>query len=347
MLVVVTPIKGSPAYKAGIQAGDVITKITRFVDDKGNELETPEETSTKGLALNEAVRRIKGKENTKVKLTVQREGESDPKDFEITRGVVMVDSALGFKRQANDEWDYMLDKENKIGYIRLTQFTHTSFDEIKRAMKKLTAAGIKGFVFDLRFNPGGTLDGAVKITDLFIGDGLIVSVRPRVGREAKFNGQMEGSLLDFPMVCLVNGGSASGSEIVSAALQDHSRAYIIGERSYGKGSVQNITPFEGGELKMTTASFWRPSGKNLNKSSTLGREEDTWGVTPDKVVPLTRKERDELEEAQRNSEIIQRKGAKPNPEEKNAFKDKQLESALEYLRGQIKLGARASGKKVG
>jgi carboxyl-terminal processing protease len=347
MLVVVTPIKGSPAYKAGLQAGDVITKITRFVDDKGKELETPEETSTKGLALNDAVKKIKGKENTKVKLTVQREGESDPKDFEITRGVVMVDSVLGFKRLPNDEWDFMLDKENKIGYIRLTEFTHTSSDEIKRVMKKLVAKGIKGFVFDLRFNPGGTLTGAVDITDLFIGDGLIVSVRPRVGRETKFNGQMEGSLLDFPMVCLVNGGSASGSEIVSAALQDHNRAYIIGERSYGKGSVQNISPFEGGELKMTTASFWRPSGKNLNKSSTLGRDEDTWGVTPDKIVPLTRKERDELEEAQRNSEIIQRKGPKPSQEEKNAFKDKQLDSALDYLRGQIKLGARLAGKKVG
>ncbi len=132
----------------------------------------------------------------------------------------------------------------------------------------------------------------MKITDLFIDDGLIVSVRPRVGKEAKFSGQMEGSLLDFPMVCMVNGGSASGSEIVSACLQDHKRALIVGERSYGKGSVQNIQEFHDGQIKLTTASFWRPSGKNLNKSSTSGKDTDEWGVTPDKgfLVKLTGKE---------------------------------------------------------
>ena len=187
---------------------------------------------------------------------------------------------------------------------------------------------IRGFILDLRFNPGGLLDSAVKITDLFIGDGLIVSIRPRVGREAKFNGQMEGSMLDFPMVCLVNGFSASGSEIVSAALQDHNRAYIIGERSYGKGSVQNIQPFDGGEIKLTTASFWRPSGKNLNKSSTSGKEEEDWGVIPDKVVKLSPRER-------------------RGKTAKSEFKDKQLDKALEYLRGQIKVGGKTTTKKVG
>src|SRR5207237_1514097 len=165
---------------------------------------------------------------------------------------------------------------------------------------------IKGSVLDLRFNPGGLLDSAVKISDLFIDDGLIVSVRPRVGRETRFTGFREGSLLDFPMVCMVNGMSASGSEIVSAALQDHKQAYIVGERSYGKGSVQNIQRYEDGEIKLTTASFWRPSNKNLNKSSTSGKDEDEWGVTPDKVVSLTAKERDDLFEAQHNSEICRR-----------------------------------------
>src|SRR5262249_44708267 len=156
---------------------------------------------------------------------------------------------------------------------------------------------------------------------------------PRVGKESAYRGSREGSLTDFPMVCLVNGYSASGSEIVSAALQDHGRAFIVGERSYGKGSVQNITPFEGGELKMTTATFWRPSGKNLNKSSTSGKEEEDWGVVPDKAVPLTAKEREELAEHQHNTEIIQRKD---KPTETKEYKDKQLDAALEYLRGQIK-----------
>jgi carboxyl-terminal processing protease len=346
MLVVVTPIKNSPAYKAGIQTGDVIVKVTRYQNDKGEPLEKPEVITTKGLPLNEAVRKIKGKEDTKVTLTIQREGETGTKDIEITRGTVQVDSVLGFKRKGNDEWDFMIDKENKIGYVRLTEFTNTSSDDFKHAMVELVGKGIKGFVFDLRFNPGGTLRGAVEITDLFVGEGLIVSVRPRQAKERKHLGRLgAGALHDFPMVCMVNGGSASGSEIVSAALQDHNRAYIIGERSYGKGSVQDVAPYEGGELKMTIASFWRPSGKNLNKSSTKGRDEDEWGVTPDLVIPLSRKERDELEESQHAAELIARKNGKP--EEKTEFKDKQLDAALEYLRGQIKLGARLPGKKLG
>src|SRR5207244_11309182 len=135
---------------------------------------------------------------------------------------------------------------------------------------------------------------AVKITDLYIDDGTIVTIRPRVGRETVIPGRKPGSLLDFPMVCLVNEGSASGSEIVSAALQDHKRAYIIGERSYGKGSVQNTRPFDGGDLKMTVATYWRPSNKNINKSSTSGKEDDEWGVMPDKIIKLTTKARGDL-----------------------------------------------------
>jgi C-terminal processing protease CtpA/Prc len=135
------------------------------------------------------------------------------------------------------------------------------------------------------------------------------------------------------MACLVNGGSASGSEIVSAAVQDHHRAIIIGERSYGKGSVQNIQAFGDGELKLTIASFWRPSGKNLNKSSTGGKDEDEWGVKPDLEIKLSRKERDDLMDHQRDIEVIQRKD-KPaaNPVTKD-FKDRQLDEAMKYIKG--------------
>jgi carboxyl-terminal processing protease len=183
---------------------------------------------------------------------------------------------------------------------------------------------------------------------MFIDDGLIVTIRPRAGREAPYAGESFGSKLNFPMVCLVNGYSASGSEIVAACLQDHRRAIVVGERSYGKGSVQNIQPFEQGELKMTTASFWRPSGKNLNKTSTSGKEEEDWGVSPDKgySVKLEPRERLELVEHQRNLEIIPRRDAAPK-EAKSEFKDRQLETALQYLRGQIKTAAQAPLKKAG
>jgi C-terminal peptidase prc len=346
-LLVVTPIKGSPAYKAGLQAGDIITSVTTAkLDADGNPLPETEFIQTKGLSLNNAVKRILGKEGTPVKVTVVREGAKEPLTFDIVRNRVMIESVMGFKRKTDDDWNFMIDPESKIGYVRVSTFARNTHDDLRKAMRELTEQGVKGFVLDLRFNPGGLLQSAVDISDLFVDDGLIVSIRPRVGREARYTGKHRGSLLDFPMVCLVNGYSASGSEIVSAALQDHRRALIVGERSYGKGSVQNIQDFYGGELKLTTASFWRPSGKNLNKSSTKGTDEEEWGVTPDVAVKLSRKDREDLAEAQHLSEVIQPKDRAPK-EPKTQFKDRQLERALEYLRGQIKMASRVPAKKEG
>jgi carboxyl-terminal processing protease len=241
----------------------------------------------------------------------------------------------------------MIDPVNKIGYIRLTQFARNSARDLDRVMEDLTKRGIKGFILDLRFNPGGLLDSAVKISDLYVNDGVIVSIRERGVPEQEINGRARGSLLDFPMVCLVNGYSASGSEIVSACLQDHDRARIIGERSYGKGSVQHILEFDGGDIKMTTATFWRPSKKNLNKSSTSGKDEDVWGVTPDKLIKLTAKERVDLDEHLHSTEVIQPKNKPAPTKEVKEFKDKQLDAALDYLRGQIQTASRAPAKKAG
>lgn len=349
-LLVVTPIKGSPAYKAGLQAGDLVTKIVREVDSEGKPLTPPEVIPTKGLPLSDAVKKILGQKGTKVKITVEREGEAKPIEFEITRDRVEVETVMGVKRKTGDGWDFVIDPENKIGYIRLTQFSRNSARDVADAVKELDKWGLKGLVFDLRFNPGGLLKSATDISDLFMDDGLIVTIKPRVGRPDVYLGERTGSMLNFPMVVLVNNGSASGSEIVAAALQDHKRAIVVGERSYGKGSVQNIQPFPdgGGEMKMTIASFWRPNGKNLNKASTGGKEEEDWGVSPDQgfLVKLSPKERDDLAEHQRNAEIIQRKG-KPDPSSKAEFKDRQLDTALDYLRTQIKTAARIPPKKAG
>jgi C-terminal peptidase prc len=341
MLQVISPIKDSPAYKAGLKAGDIITKITREMDSFGKKLEKPEVISTKGLRIDEAVKKILGEKGTKVKLTVERKGE-EPKEYEITRGTVEVETILGARRKDDDTWDFYLDHANKIGYARVTQFSPNTARDLYQVLINLNKKGLNGFVLDLRFNPGGLLTSARDISDMFIDDGLIVSIRPRVGKERAYSGEHDGSFLNFPMICLVNGGSASGSEIVSACLQDHHRAIIVGERSFGKGSVQNIQNFEGGQLKLTTASFWRPSGKNLNKSSTSGKEEDEWGVTPDKgfLVKLTAKEREELAEHQHDTEVIRVRDSK----EKN-FVDKQLEVGVDYLRAQIKLAAKAQVKK--
>ncbi len=346
-ILVVTPIKDSPAYKAAILAGDVITKITRDVDSDGKPLPQTEVIETKGLPLNDAVKKILGQPRTKVKLTIEREGSAKPLEFEITRNRVEVETVVALKRKADDNWDWYVDTDRKIGYIRLTSFSRNSYRDLSNAVRELRQGGVKGLVLDLRFNPGGLLDSAVKISDLFIDDGAIVSIKPRVGQQHTFKGEKQGSLLDFPMVCLVNGNSASGSEIVAACLQDHHRAVVMGERSYGKGSVQNIQPFEGGELKLTTASFWRPSLKNLNKSSTAGKDDEDWGVKPDGgfAMKLSRKERDDLDEHQHNLQIIPRRDRPP--EVKPEFKDKQLDMALEYLRGQIKTASRVPEKKAG
>ena len=347
MLLVVTPIKGSPAYKAGVVAGDIITTIIREVDSNGKPLTEREEISTKGMQLSDAVKKILGKPNTKVKILVKRDGTPDPIEFEITRGRVEVETVLGYKRKDNDDWDFMIDPVTKIGYARLTSFSRNTARDLISVMKQLVSQNVKGFVLDLRFNPGGLLDSAVDISDLFIGDGLIVSIRPRQGKEQRHSGVQEGSLLDFPMVCLVNGGSASGSEIVSACLQDHHRALIIGERSYGKGSVQNIQAFGDGELKLTIASFWRPNGKNLNKSSTKGKDEDEWGVKPDLEIKLSRKERDDLADSQRESEVIQRKDKPAAPASDKNFKDRQLEEALKYIKGQLSTVGVSPTRKAG
>ncbi len=351
-LQVVTPIYGSPAYKAGLKANDIIATIVREVDEEGKKLKEPEVIPTKGLTTEDAVKKILGKAGTPIKLLVDREGHKEPLEFNLIRGSVEVETVLGHKRNADDTWNYVIDPDNKICYVRLTQFSDNTARDLEKLMKQLYKAGIKGFVLDLRFNPGGLLDSAIRISDLFIDDGLIVTIRPRNAPETSYVGKSDGSFTSFPMVCLVNGGSASASEIVSACLQDHGRAVVVGSRSYGKGSVQTIHTFDTtngrGKLKLTTATFWRPSGRNLNRASTKGRPEDVWGVTPNPgfELKLGTKEQGDLQEHLRDQEIIHPPGYVPSAS-KAEFHDRQLEMALEYLRGQIRTAAQGAKKSGG
>ncbi len=344
-LQVVTPIFGSPAHKAGMKANDVITTIVSEVDPKtGQPYDEPKTTPTKGMTTEDAVKLIKGQPGTRIKLLVEREGVAKPMEFTLIRKDIEVESVLGHKRnEKTDTWNYVIDPENKICYVRLTQFSENTYGELEKVMKQLSKEGIKGFILDLRFNPGGLLDSSIKISDLFIDDGMIVTIRHRDGKETSYVGRTDGSYLTFPMVCLVNGGSASASEIVSACLQDHGRAIIMGSRSFGKGSVQTIHGFDNKSiLKLTTATFWRPSGRNLNKSSTKGKDTDEWGVTPNKgfEIKLSKKEENDLFEHLRDAEII-RAGPAKNGATKSDFRDRQVDMAVEYLRNQIRT---ASGK---
>ena len=340
-LLVVSPIKDSPAYKAGIKAGDLIIGIKREVGPEGEPLKAdePKEISTKGMKTDDAISLILGKVGVPVTLVVQREGEKEPMEFTIRRGLVSVETVLGIVRDKNDNWEFYIDEKNKIGYICLTQFTPTSFRDLYTAVTKLKKTGLNGLILDLRFNPGGLLTQAILICDMFIQDGLIVSVKYRTEADSKYFDRGAAAFLDFPMAVLINGSSASAAEIVSACLQDYNRAVVIGERSYGKGSVQNIEnfPATNGQIKITTARYFPPMGKNIDKLSTKGTDAEEWGVKPDPgfEVKLGDEEQRDLAEYFRDREVIGKK-IDPDSETKSPFKDQQLERALEYLRGQMK-----------
>ncbi len=355
-LLVATPIKGSPAYKAGIQAGDLITEIRLEVDKFGKPLPADAQRvfSTKGMKTEDAVTLILGAPDSPVSLMVQREGLKEPKEFKIFRNFVMVETVHGVQRDKNADWTFYLDEKNKIGYVHVTQFIAIDLDEdgreefgtvtdLKKAIAQLKKTGLNGLIIDLRENPGGYLSSAWHLCELFIDRGeKVVTVKPRAGAVREYKAEAAGDK-SFEIVVLVNGNSASASEIVAACLQDHARATIVGERSYGKGSVQDVREFTptGGQLKYTIARYYPPSGRNIDK---LATEQDPtikeWGVKPDAgfEVKLSSEELNDWYEYAQDLLVIPppgKPGAKVTPE-----KDKQLAKALEQLRDLVK----ASGK---
>jgi carboxyl-terminal processing protease len=250
---VIAPIDDTPAQRAGIQAGDLIIRL--------------DDTPVKGLTLNEAVKLMRGKPGTVLKLTVVREGVEQPLKIDIKRDVITVKSVK----------QRMLDKG--FGYVRVSQFqskTAENMVDAIEALKKEAGGSLKGLVLDLRNNPGGVLNGAVAVSDAFLKKGLIVYTEGRVNdSKLRFNATPDDILEDAPMVVLVNQGSASASEIVSGALQDHKRAIIVGSRTFGKGSVQTILPLSNGTaVKLTTARYYTPSGRSIQAE----------GIEPD--IPL-------------------------------------------------------------
>lgn len=346
-LLVTSPIKGSPALKAGMQAGDLITEIRRTVDPDGKPLppDAPKVISTKGLSSDEAVKIILGERGTPITVVVQREGEKEPRVFELTREKVEVESVFGVRRKDGNDWSFYADEDYKIGYIHLSQFGRNTARDLRKAVADLKRAGLNGLVLDLRENGGGYLDSAIDISSLFVGREKVVEVRYRRGKPDVHTGEFAGEK-GFSMVVLVNGGSASASEIVAACLQDLGRAIVIGEKSYGKGSVQHMFKFHptGGELKMTVARYYPPTGRNIDK---LATEQDPavkeWGVSPDKgfAVDLSREERNELQEHLRNLDVL------PQPKSDKPFIDRQLDKAMEHLRDEIRTAGKGPGKKNG
>jgi len=263
-----SPLVGTPAYKAGVMAGDRIVSI--------------EGQPTRGLSLDDVVRRLKGEIGTPVTFTVRHALNGKEETFSIKRELIHVDTVMGESRLGDDSWNFMLDPEQRIGYIRISAFSRDTATDLKQALEKLRQQKMRGLVLDLRFNPGGLLTSAVDVCNMFISEGRIVSTQGRNTPERVWDATPSTKFEGFPMVVLVNEYSASASEIVSACLQDHHRAVIIGERTWGKGSVQNVIELEDGKsaLKLTTATYTRPNGHNIHRFPDA-KETDEWGVKPD------------------------------------------------------------------
>jgi carboxyl-terminal processing protease len=318
-ILVISPLPDTPAYRAGVRAGDIVTEVEGF--------------DTQNMPLSRAVELIKGPPGESVSIRVRHQGDSDDEELKIDRAIIKVKSALGDRFNKDGGWEFMLDDEDKIGYVRLTQFGRQSAQELAVTLQDLTEKGMKGLVLDLRFNPGGLLSQAVRVSDLFIESGMIVSTEGKNTEPRPFSATKPGTFAGFPMVVLVNRFSASASEIVSACLQDHDRAVVVGERTWGKGSVQNIISLESGAsaLKLTTARYMRPSGKNIHRFPD-SKPEDEWGVHPNDglEVKFSRQELRDYDKYRRARDVL-KEGDSPESE----FKDRQLDKALEHLRSAI------------
>jgi carboxyl-terminal processing protease len=324
LIKVVAPIDETPAAKAGIMANDIITHV--------------DEEPMQGLTLNQAVEKMRGPVNTKITLKIMRKGQDKPLDVSIMREIIRVRSV-----RSHLEGD-------DVGFIRITEFNEQAADGVKKAIADLTTQSgnnLKGFVIDLRNNPGGLLDQAISVSNAFLERGEIVSTRGRNAEDIqRFNAHIGDLTHSKPLIVLINGGSASASEIVAGALQDHRRATVIGTRSFGKGSVQTIIPLGSGNgaLRLTTARYFTPSGRSIQAK----------GISPDievlQDVPEELQERaDTRSEASLRGHLKAEGGEQtgsqsyipPDPKD-----DKALHTALDLIRGIAKNPAYPSNPKA-
>ena len=304
-LTVVSPIEDGPAYKVGIKPKDKVIEI--------------DGESTYNLTSEEATKRLKGKANTSVKVKVYREANKMTKIFELKREII--------------ELKYVKSKmfDGGIGYLRLTQFGDNVYPDMRKALEDLQSKGMKGLILDLRSNPGGELGQSIKIASMFIEKGKIVSTRQKKGEESVYS--REGKYFgDFPMVVLINGGSASASEIVSGALKDHKRATLIGEKTFGKGSVQTLLPLPDGDgIKITIAKYYTPNGVSIDgtgiEPDTKIEDKDYYLISDGFITNI-----DENQQKENKKEIIKEIKGEKTAKEVDTHKDIQLEAGIKKLK---------------
>ncbi|TVQ61510.1 MAG: S41 family peptidase [Phycisphaerales bacterium] len=322
-LKIISPLEDSPAYKAGIMADDRITAV--------------DGESTFGLSIFDCIAKLTGEPNTPVVVTVERDGETF--DVEIIRARIVTQTVRGVHR-IDDRWDFWLAPEEGIAYLRISQFTTSTAADVERVVRELLAGGMRGLILDVRFNPGGMLNSAIEIADLFLSEGVIVSTQGRAHSPQRFTARSRGTLPDFPIVVLANRQSASASEIVAGALSDNGRAIVLGERTFGKGSVQNVVPLPSGagQLKITEQHYYLPSGRSLHRSD----DDAAWGVdpTPGFYLPMTDEEARKMLTIRREEEIIRQRNGEADEEHRwtdpewvlARLQDAQLTGAVAALR---------------
>jgi len=287
-LKVVTPLAGSPAYRQGIKSGDTIVAV----DGKRTEL----------FSIEKLVSMITGPKGTRVVLSIQRPGIQEAKDFSIIREEIRIHTVKGWRRLPGGDWDFIIDPAEKIGYVRITQFTERTVTEVDEVLDGLAERQVRSLVVDLRYNPGGMLQAATGIADEFLSKGTLVSTRGRPTRPSELVATPKGRYLHGDLVVLVNGLSASAAEILSGAIKDWKRGIVVGERTFGKGSVQHLIPIRPKRalLKLTAAYYYLPSGRLLHRENN-GAD---WGVNPDVEISMTPKQTKRWLELQRKTDLL-------------------------------------------
>ncbi len=324
---IVTPLEDSPAWKAGIMAGDLILEV----DGKSTQDETQMDV----------IKRIKGEPGTDVVLHIRRE-TGEELDITITRAHIDVKTVRGARRRADQSFDYMLDPINKIGYVRVTQFTDKTAPELRTALEKLNEQEAKALILDLRFDPGGLLDSAVEISNMFLTEGKrIVSTEGRKWPKQVYDSDENTVMPDTPLVVLANEFSASASEVVTGALSDNDRALFVGTRTFGKGSVQQVRELDSGlgALKLTGAYYYLPSGRNIHRKP----DAEVWGVDPDdgQYVHMSNEQYEQMIKTRRDADTIRAEnghseGAEVTPDYiEQTMHDPQLAAALRAAIGKI------------